>query len=622
LDNLVKINLSNNKIKNLPSRLFCYSKKLESLDLSSNVIETLNPVLFHDLVNLESINLSKNEINHLPDSLFFYSTKLVSIDLSINLIKKIESLVFKNLECLKVLDLYSNQIEIIEEDLFKDLVGLEELILVGNKLKTIENKTFDNMRKLESLELSGNKLQAFGSRLIKNLTNLKTINLAANSLRSLDYDLFHSTRELISIRLGSNSFKVLDSRLFAGLSELKFIDLNNCGISVIEASTFHGLRMLKSLDLHSNLIEILNPDLFRDLVNLQDINLENNKIQYLSSHIFSVCEGLVNINLKSNNLQYFDWKILSDLVNLEKVNLGINQLRTINDTNAFFQLSNRKTEVNLYRSMKIDLITLFNDLFFVHKENWTIALNDCIKCGSFILHTLSKTNDSLNVEEIRKTILGYSKKCTSWDYIVQNMNLSPTFLLNLITMLQTSITNNSIEEINNNSICLKQVGTFVKLCSMPVSVELLDYMLRKNKSDIKHDFSKYFEIALEQDNQEMGIVIVKYQLKDKEKWELIDSLLWKKFYEKRWWIVFEQILENFITKDENNLKYKFDLLEYVPTINRKENNVTKGKDVKKPYKSDNQQDAVIFIKKGKLNLFLFFIFYEIEVIPWRFVRTF
>ncbi len=80
--------------------------------------------------------------------------------------------------------------------------------------------------------------------------------------------------------------------------------------------------------------------------------------------------------------------------------------------------------------------------------------------------------------------------------------VSSTFILNLINMLQTSVKNNSIEEGNNNAIDLKNDSSILKLCELSIPVEVLNYMFRMNRCrTIKHDFTRYFEIALKKDDE-------------------------------------------------------------------------------------------------------------------------
>lgn len=94
---------------------------LVDLDVSFNMITTLNPDTFLDLPDLRSINLSHNAITDLPHSLLFGSCrKLTTIDLSDNQIKMIPQMIatdIMRLPSLELLNLSDNHICIIPSEL-------------------------------------------------------------------------------------------------------------------------------------------------------------------------------------------------------------------------------------------------------------------------------------------------------------------------------------------------------------------------------------------------------------------------------------------------------------------------------------------------------------------------
>jgi hypothetical protein len=63
----------------------------------------------------------------------------------------------------------------------------------------------------------------------------------------------------------------------------------------------------------------------------------------------------------------------------------------------------------------------------------------------------------------------------------------------------------------------------------------------------------------------MAVCILKYQLDSSR--NLIDSRLWEKFYEKRWWNLFAQLLDECkVSTSSDNVYYRFELLEYVDVV--------------------------------------------------------
>ncbi|OCT87268.1 leucine-rich repeat-containing protein 17 [Xenopus laevis] len=59
---IVKLDLSNNKIKQLQSKVFADTPNLEILNLSSNGIELIDPAAFSGLMNLQELDLSNNTL--------------------------------------------------------------------------------------------------------------------------------------------------------------------------------------------------------------------------------------------------------------------------------------------------------------------------------------------------------------------------------------------------------------------------------------------------------------------------------------------------------------------------------------------------------------------------------
>ncbi|CAK1540187.1 unnamed protein product [Leptosia nina] len=84
LDQLIDLNLSNNRLRYIPSDVFWYTPQLDILDLSSNVFETLKnePFIMHN--KLQVLNLNNCRIKFLPDRLFSRLPNLRKLDLSEN----------------------------------------------------------------------------------------------------------------------------------------------------------------------------------------------------------------------------------------------------------------------------------------------------------------------------------------------------------------------------------------------------------------------------------------------------------------------------------------------------------------------------------------------------------
>lgn len=87
--NLLEINFSNNKIPNIPEKVFWLNRKVERLFLSNNLIDELSDNVFKNLANLIHLDLSYNNITYF----YFQSlmnTKVRFLNLAHNNIVNIE----------------------------------------------------------------------------------------------------------------------------------------------------------------------------------------------------------------------------------------------------------------------------------------------------------------------------------------------------------------------------------------------------------------------------------------------------------------------------------------------------------------------------------------------------
>ena len=182
LENLEKLDLSNNQITDLRKGAFLKLKNLKKLDLSSNQIQELIPGNFEGLECLELLNISSNHLDSKPidKSIFCMSslielnlnnTKLTIVDfldtdrlgnlenlyLSNNQIKVLRKGAFSKLKKLKMLDLNSNQIPELIPGVFEGLERLKKLCLLYNNINvgSIDRTVFDVLKGLKDLHISG-----------------------------------------------------------------------------------------------------------------------------------------------------------------------------------------------------------------------------------------------------------------------------------------------------------------------------------------------------------------------------------------------------------------------------------------------------------------------------------
>lgn len=121
LINLEKLNLRNNKIREIAKNSFKCLSNLKELDLSINCLTQLDSELFHDLVCLEDINLSTNKITKI-DNIFGKNLGLKYLRLERNKIQSINLKSLAKLVDLVYLNLVNNQIENLNINVIHDFI--------------------------------------------------------------------------------------------------------------------------------------------------------------------------------------------------------------------------------------------------------------------------------------------------------------------------------------------------------------------------------------------------------------------------------------------------------------------------------------------------------------------
>lgn len=204
------INLTMNRIRSIEYTLPFYMK-LEILDLSRNIIESLD---------------SKN---------FEFQTKMRTLNLSRNSVSSLQKDTFQGLSNLLVLDLSYNRIEEVHQSAMNDLRSLIELDLTNNNIVSLEDNTFNQLMSLEILIFKNNQLLDIPANNLQHLHSLKSLDMSDNLIEYIRNDSFDGMRELLTLTLSGNVISNLDLSAFDGLITLKQIDIadNNLTVSFI-----------------------------------------------------------------------------------------------------------------------------------------------------------------------------------------------------------------------------------------------------------------------------------------------------------------------------------------------------------------------------------------------------
>uniref|UniRef100_A0A9R1SHX4 Vasorin b n=3 Tax=Cyprinus carpio TaxID=7962 RepID=A0A9R1SHX4_CYPCA len=240
--------------------IFCFSRKdtkmpnkvpttTKKLYVFKNGIEFLSQEDFLELESLEMLDLSQNKLTELPDSVFEPLSSLHNLDLSANQIVHISKDSFAGLEHLERLYLYSNLIESIHPAAFDGLQQLLELKLQGNKLtimpalklphlllldlrfNSIPSPRSNDLQtpRLESLKLGGLGLSSLDEELLGSFKNLHELDISNNQLTTFP-GVLREARGLVTLSLAGNPMGPVKWEDFEKLSEIQELDISNLSL--------------------------------------------------------------------------------------------------------------------------------------------------------------------------------------------------------------------------------------------------------------------------------------------------------------------------------------------------------------------------------------------------------
>lgn len=216
---LIKSNVKTlhiNSITNLPD--------LSMLTLSSINLESIKPGALQDLNSLETLILSENKLKTIEEKTFTFC-KVKTIDLSNNLIATIQKNAFYGTPMLETLLLNDNKLPKFDPQWFHQfVVSITSLQLHNNQIRNISTTTFIQFEQLETLTLSSNTIEAIDSDSFVNTKLLSTMEIANNSLTDISF--LKPLTELKTVDLGFNRIMFVNKQMVSELLLLQTLDLS------------------------------------------------------------------------------------------------------------------------------------------------------------------------------------------------------------------------------------------------------------------------------------------------------------------------------------------------------------------------------------------------------------
>lgn len=196
---MVKLDLRNNNIKDLPPKVFLYMTNLVELYLTT---KKLHPKSFRKLKKLELLYIDGEGVLDKLHYLMFKPTKrLKNLTIHNGNIKTFENTFLNYSTALKYLDLRHNNIQEIERNAFSASTKIRWVDISHNRMQSL-NEVF-NGSKLEVLQISHNQLSQFPVAL-NSLSSIKQLDLSSNRLHSVSKENLLSLKNLEILILQGN----------------------------------------------------------------------------------------------------------------------------------------------------------------------------------------------------------------------------------------------------------------------------------------------------------------------------------------------------------------------------------------------------------------------------------
>ncbi|XP_067848421.1 nyctalopin [Heptranchias perlo] len=214
LPNLTELKLAHNEyIRYLHTRTFTGLKRLLKLDLSNCNLFNIPDRIFIAVSSMQELAMWQNNFRRLPGAVRGLES-LIRLYLERNRIEAVAYNSLQGLNNLKYLNLQDNKIAVIHEKGFKDCVKLEYLYLNDNLLSNLPEFAFNELRHLKMLNLGGNTLANVSSTWFSELVELEVLYLDRNTINYIEEGTFENLTSLISLHLNSNNLTSLPLPVF------------------------------------------------------------------------------------------------------------------------------------------------------------------------------------------------------------------------------------------------------------------------------------------------------------------------------------------------------------------------------------------------------------------------
>uniref|UniRef100_A0A672FXD3 Slit homolog 3 (Drosophila) n=1 Tax=Salarias fasciatus TaxID=181472 RepID=A0A672FXD3_SALFA len=319
------VDCSNLKLMKIPPHIPEHTTDLRLNDNDIAVLEAAGT--FKKLPNLKKINLSNNKLRDIREGAFDGAAGVLELLLTGNKLTGLQGRMFKGLSGLKTLMLRSNQISCIDNSTFTGLSSVRLLSLYDNRISSIAPGAFSTLHSLSTINLLSNPyvcdchLAWLGQWLKK--TRVVSGNPRCQKPAFL--------KEIPIQDVATPDFTCAEDNGCLPASGCP--DVCTCSDGVVRCSN-RGLHSLPKgipkdtteLDLSNNSISTLAPYTFSNMTQLATLILSYNQIRCIPVHAFDGLKSLRLLTLHGNDLSTIPEGAFNHLTSLSHLALGANPL--------------------------------------------------------------------------------------------------------------------------------------------------------------------------------------------------------------------------------------------------------------------------------------------------------
>uniref|UniRef100_A0A3P9LWD9 Slit homolog 3 (Drosophila) n=1 Tax=Oryzias latipes TaxID=8090 RepID=A0A3P9LWD9_ORYLA len=320
------VDCSNLKLTRIPPHIPEYTTDLR---LNDNDITSLEGMgTFKKLPNLRKINLSNNKLREIREGVFDGAGGVLELLLTGNKLTAVHGGMFRGLSGLKTLMLRSNQISCIDNSTFTGLSSVRLLSLYDNRIASIAPGAFSTLHSLSTINLLSNPYVC-DCHLAWLGQWLKKTRVVSGNPRCQKPPFL---KEIPIQDVATPDFTCDGSEDNSCLPSSGCPDVCTCSDAVVRCSN-RGLRSLPKgipkdtteLDLSNNSISTLAPYTFSNMTQLATLILSYNQIHCFPVHAFDGLKSL-RLTLHGNDLSTIPEGAFNHLTSLSHLALGANPL--------------------------------------------------------------------------------------------------------------------------------------------------------------------------------------------------------------------------------------------------------------------------------------------------------